>query len=162
MPNCVRLIDKPGLRDALTRRGFLRLGVAGSLGLGSAGCGTLLYPERIGQSSGPLDWKVVALDTLGLLLFFVPGVIAFAVDFVNGTIYLPEGQYGRAVPTPQDGKLIAIDVPQDELSHARVEQIVSKHAKQDVKLVAGEYRTRKLTRINEFWSTHNLLAKWKR
>ena len=31
------------------------------------------------------------LDAVGLLFFFVPGVIAFAVDFSNGTIYLPDG-----------------------------------------------------------------------
>jgi len=34
---------------------------------------------------------VVALDAIGLLFFFVPGVIAFAVDFVTGAIYLPGG-----------------------------------------------------------------------
>lgn len=29
------------------------------------------------------------MDGLGLLLFIVPGVIAYAVDFSNNTIYLP-------------------------------------------------------------------------
>jgi hypothetical protein len=54
------------------------------------GCGSIFYPERVGQPRiGPLDWKVVALDGLGLLLFFVPGVVAFVVDFYNGTIFLP-------------------------------------------------------------------------
>ncbi|NNL57519.1 MAG: polyribonucleotide nucleotidyltransferase [Pseudomonadales bacterium] len=57
-----------------------------------AACGTILYPERRGQAQGQLDTGVVILDALGLLLFFVPGVIAFAVDFANGTIYLPQGQ----------------------------------------------------------------------
>jgi hypothetical protein len=59
----------------------------------SISCGTILYPERIGQPRGPLDPKVVALDTAGLLLFFVPGAIAFGVDFYNGTIYLPPPEY---------------------------------------------------------------------
>ena len=53
------------------------------------GCGTLLYPERRGQMSGRLDAGVVILDALGLLFFIIPGIIAFAVDFGNGTIYLP-------------------------------------------------------------------------
>ena len=53
------------------------------------GCGTILYPERKGQKSGKLDPGVVILDGIGLLFFLVPGVIAFAVDFNNGTIYLP-------------------------------------------------------------------------
>jgi hypothetical protein len=68
------------------RREFL-VGVAG---LASGGCGSILHPERCGQPHGPhLDWKIVALDGLGLLLFFVPGVVAFVVDFCTGAIYLP-------------------------------------------------------------------------
>ena len=54
-------------------------------------CGTILYPERKGQLDGRLDVGVVVLNSLGLLLYFIPGVIAFAVDFSNGTIYLPGG-----------------------------------------------------------------------
>src|SRR5262249_47382389 len=54
-----------------------------------AGCGTILYPERRGQVGGRLDVGVVVLDAIGLLFFLIPGIIAFAVDFSNGTIYLP-------------------------------------------------------------------------
>lgn len=54
-------------------------------------CGTILYPERKGAKGGKLDTNVVILDAIGLLFFFVPGVIAFAVDFATGTIYLPGG-----------------------------------------------------------------------
>ena len=54
-----------------------------------SGCGTIFYPERRGQKSGHLDMGIVLLDGLGLLLFLIPGIIAFAVDFSNGTIYLP-------------------------------------------------------------------------
>lgn len=53
------------------------------------GCGTLMYPERKGQKDGRIDAGVAVLDGLGLLFFIIPGVIAFAVDFSNGTIYLP-------------------------------------------------------------------------
>src|SRR3989339_1610058 len=52
-------------------------------------CGTILYPERKGQRDGRLDIGVVLLDGIGLLFFIIPGVIAYAVDFSNGTIYLP-------------------------------------------------------------------------
>ncbi len=55
------------------------------------GCGYLLYPERRGQKSGELDVNIVALDAVCLLLFILPGVVAFAVDYTNGTIYLPKG-----------------------------------------------------------------------
>lgn len=54
-----------------------------------AGCGTLLHPERRGQRGGRLDAGIVVLDAIGLLFFIIPGIIAFAVDFSNGTIYLP-------------------------------------------------------------------------
>ncbi len=60
------------------------------------GCGTILYPERRGQSSvEKLDADIVILDAIGLLFFLVPGVIAFAVDFATGTIYLPRGQKSK-------------------------------------------------------------------
>lgn len=52
-------------------------------------CGTIMYPERKGQIDGKIDPTVAILDGIGLLLFLIPGVIAFAVDFSNGTIYLP-------------------------------------------------------------------------
>ena len=53
------------------------------------GCGTLLYRERIGQPRGRLDASVVLLDSIALVYFVVPGLIAFAVDFATGAIYLP-------------------------------------------------------------------------
>ena len=65
--------------------------VAGLLVTQLTACGTLLYPERRGQTNGQLDIGVVALDAIGLLFFFVPGVVAFGVDFVTGAIYLPGG-----------------------------------------------------------------------
>ena len=56
------------------------------------GCGLILYPERDGQpKGGRIDPAVAILDGIGLLFFLVPGLIAFAVDFATGTIYLPPG-----------------------------------------------------------------------
>lgn len=60
-----------------------------------AACGTILYPERRGQKSGHLDVGVVLLDGIGLFFFIIPGVIAYVVDFGNGTIYFPEGGLHR-------------------------------------------------------------------
>ena len=55
-----------------------------------AGCGTLLYPERRGQrGGGRIDGGVAVMDGVGLLLFIVPGLVAFIVDFSTGAIYLP-------------------------------------------------------------------------
>ncbi len=55
----------------------------------TASCGTILYPERKGQAAGKIDPAVAILNGVGTLLFFIPGIIAFAVDFNNGAIYLP-------------------------------------------------------------------------
>jgi len=53
-------------------------------------CGTLFYPERIGKHhSNQVDIKIAVADGIGLLFFIVPGLIAFAVDYNNGSIYLP-------------------------------------------------------------------------
>jgi hypothetical protein len=59
------------------------------------GCGTLLYPERRGQPSGKFDADIVILDAVGLFFFFVPGVVAFAVDLATGAIYLPQGEKSK-------------------------------------------------------------------
>ena len=81
------------------RRGELRK-IAGGLivavlVLQLLGCGTILYPERRSQSAGKLDTDIVLLDGVGLLFFLIPGVIAFAVDFATGAIYLPAGGSSR-------------------------------------------------------------------
>lgn len=60
-------------------------------------CGTILYPERRGQTSGRYDTDVVLLDAAGLLLFIIPGVIAFAVDIFTGAIYLPPGEKSKVM-----------------------------------------------------------------
>lgn len=65
--------------------------VAAALALPAAGCGTILYPERRGQTGGRVDTGVVVMDGLWCLVFLVPGVVAFIVDFGNGTIYDPGG-----------------------------------------------------------------------
>lgn len=54
-----------------------------------SGCGVLLYPERQGQTDGKIDPAVLILDGIGLFFYVIPGLVAFAVDFYQGTIYLP-------------------------------------------------------------------------
>jgi hypothetical protein len=142
----------------LSRRGFIRIGAASSFGL-VTGCGMVLHPERRNQApGGGLDWTVVALDTLGLLLFFIPGVIAFAVDFTTGAIYLPPSGYGDAGPPAGERPLVEVHVPKAELTSQRIEQVASKHAGRDVRLVAGQYLTAPLTKLADFWSTREKLA----
>ena len=58
-----------------------------------AACGTVFYPERRGQISGQIDSGVAILNGIGLLFYLV---IAFAVDFATGAIYLPDSRYSVA------------------------------------------------------------------
>ncbi len=68
-----------------------------------ASCGTLLYPERRGQKSGQVDVAVVLMDAIGLFFFIIPGVIAFAVDFSTGAIYLPSAsKHSKKDPKAQE------------------------------------------------------------
>ncbi len=75
--------------------------------LSITGCGVLLYPERQGQKSGRIDPAIAIFDGIGLLFFLVPGLVAFAVDFHQGTIYLPNTQ---ASIDSEPFELIAIKV----------------------------------------------------
>jgi uncharacterized protein YceK len=65
----------------------LSLALCTALGLQLGGCGTILYPERRGQTSGRVDAGVAVMDALWCLVFIIPGVVAFIVDFGNGAIY---------------------------------------------------------------------------
>lgn len=68
------------------------------LTLNFSGCGYLLHPERRGQTGGRIDPGIAVLDGLGLLLFVIPGVVAFVVDFSTGCIYRPSGWRGSLDP----------------------------------------------------------------
>ena len=135
----------------LSRRQFVSLILAQAGAGGAIGCGTILHPERRGQAAGPLDWKIVALDGIGLLLFFVPGVIAFAVDFSNGSIYLPESQYSRRSQPNGKDKLLTIKSPRGRLTVPDVETLVSQHSHQPIELKPGTYRTMELEHLDDFW-----------
>jgi len=58
----------------------------------NASCGTLLYPERQGQKGGKIDPSLAIMNGIGLLLFIIPGLVAFGVDFHTGAIYLPNSR----------------------------------------------------------------------
>lgn len=96
-----------------------------------SGCGTVLYPERKGQVSGRIDPAVAALNGVGLLFFFVPGVIAFAVDFSNGTIYLPPGQTAARDNANNEGLTISFEGRPDR---DQLEQLLRTEAGIDVAL----------------------------
>ena len=112
-------------------------------------CGTIMYPERNGQRPGQIDPLVAVLDGVGLLFFLLPGVIAFAVDFNNHSIYLPHGHTSGKGSAHQylrsqlDGKLdkasiekyvlaetgVAINLQQPDLVITRMDSVAELDAR---------------------------------
>lgn len=90
------------------------------------GCGYLLYPERRGQTKGKIDIGVAVLDGIGLLFFIVPGIIAFAVDFSSGTIYLPPGK--SSLNNSTTDKMTALKIPKNQFNVEGIEKIIKEHS----------------------------------
>ncbi len=119
----------------------------------SAGCGTILHPERKGQRAGRIDWKIAALDGLGLILFFVPGVIAFAVDFNNGTIYLPSDSTASA--TREDdlrNGLRSVSCGSSRPTYSDIERVLREESNVTVDLRESRVRHSPLSSIKDFWT----------
>lgn len=87
-------------------------------------CGTLLHPERNGQRAGRIDPAIAILNGVGILFYAVPGLVAFAVDFSNGTIYLP-GTGVAGQDREFKSRTVAVDGPldQDKIQAVIAEQL---------------------------------------
>ena len=141
----------------MQRRDFCCL-FAGATAGPFAGFGTLFYNERCGQPhSSHIDWKIAALDGLGLLLFFVPGVIAFVVDFSTGAIYLPMDDYYPAYGVnaqkgfrPSADRLRRVAVARDNLRHQQIEQIVAQHIGRPISIAGSQTRVSPLRGLDQF------------
>lgn len=105
-----------------------------------AGCGTLMYPERRGQRAGRIDVGVAVLDGIGLLFFIIPGIIAYAVDFSNGTIYLPGTSWGSL--DLKDIKEVKFDPK--HYTNATIEKIIKEETGYTLKLNQGNMKVSKL------------------
>lgn len=63
----------------------------------AAGCGSILYPQRLREEpSNKLDAPVLLMDCLWLFVFIVPGVVALTVDFANRTVYYSKDELRSA------------------------------------------------------------------
>lgn len=128
----------------LRYRDILILGVCLFFSVQVIACGTLLYPERRGQTKGEIDVSIAVMDGIGLLFFIIPGVIAYAVDFSSGAIYLPaddtnkkkmkrmeKGLFGKI---QEDGQWKVITVDPRKLNSATIEAIVKVHTGKTLRL----------------------------
>jgi hypothetical protein len=125
------------MSQTLAARKPIRLGLALCLLVAmclQTACGTLIYPERRGQTSGKIDPGIAILDGLGLLLFVVPGLIAFAIDFSTGAIYLPPDE----ASAESEGQVVHVNP--DQLTRSRIQQVVKKHTGRDIDLSDEDMR----------------------
>ena len=92
------------------------------VGLGGAaltGCAAILHPERQGNPPGPVAVGPLILDILWFIPGLVPGIIAIAVDFGSGAIYLPR-RHGAGPRAPRrlaiaPGERITVRAPSPEV-----------------------------------------------
>lgn len=157
----------------MKRREFLSqaLGLAGcGVAASLSGCGTIFHHERIHEPhSREIDWKIAAMDGLGLALFFVPGVVAFVVDFSTGAIYLPpDGSSGYAAAelknTPASGPPSVVigesgvplatwdrvDVPPIELQPQRIEAVVNERMNRTFSMRESQLRVSELANLSHY------------
>ena len=105
-------------------------------------CGTIMYPERRGLTRDPaqMDVRVVVMDGVLLLFFVLPGVIAYAVDFSTGCIYLPPGQIMRNMDGLNPADRQVIRVAPEELNSDMLPGIVEQHTGVSIAARAGDMR----------------------
>jgi hypothetical protein len=139
----------------MLRRPFVKrlcaVALCAAVAVNSSSCGTILHPDRVGQPRcGRIDPGVAILDGIGLLLFFFPGAIAFAVDFYTGAIFLPP----YACQKPVDGELVdglhVIYVDPEEMTPERIEREIQRHTGQSIRFTPGDYEVARLKNIGDF------------
>ena len=123
-------------------------------------CGFVLYPERRGQTHGRIDPAIAVLDGVGLLLFLVPGIVAFAVDFSTGTIYMPSSKRASNTSTEIE-EVRVIRLNPNEMTLSKIEGAVSRQIDYPLNLEQEKVRVvewdrtknieAELIKIAEFW-----------
>jgi hypothetical protein len=108
--------------------------VLGAFVIQIAGCGTIFYPERRGQTvHGGIDIVVAVTDSLWFIAFIIPGFIAWGIDLYTGALYMPPGQT-RLTSQPNNPDMVVVKVNPKQLDQKMIEQIVSKHVGQNINL----------------------------
>ncbi|MEM9233736.1 MAG: hypothetical protein AAGA69_05800 [Pseudomonadota bacterium] len=129
----------------ISRRTLFKGFLIGSAAVPLSGCGTLLYPERRGQTGGKIDPGVAVLNGVGLLLFVIPGLIAFAVDFSTGAIYLP-GTRAELEEGKSDLKVVSFD---EQLNDEEMDRLWAAHYDQERPFRNAELTSRPISRLSE-------------
>jgi hypothetical protein len=62
-----------------------------ALFFGLSSCGTIFKYQDIGvKRSAKIDYDILFLDSLGLFIFLVPGLVALGFDYATGTLFISE------------------------------------------------------------------------
>lgn len=93
-------------------------------------CARIIHPERVGNNSGVIDVGPLVIDILLFIPGLIPGLIAIAVDFGSGAIYVQNdtalGEDGRrfALETSPSGQheIVLLDADGVVLARGLVEQ----------------------------------------
>jgi hypothetical protein len=120
------------------------------------GCGTLIYPERRGQTTGNIDPGIAILDGIGLVFFIVPGLVAFAIDFTTGAIYLP-AKRNKSASKGSEGIRVVYTNP-DDLSQQKVEEILAEQMGHSVYLNRDDLIVSELSRPQDFMEKYDKLV----
>ena len=121
--------------------------ISAGLVLQLTACGTLLHPERKGQTGGRIDPAIAIMDGIGLLFFVIPGLAAFAVDFYTGAIYLPGGR--RAQLNDEELRQVA---PEGELDKAALGELLEAKGLIDAPIQAQQLEITSLDSLDEAYA----------
>jgi hypothetical protein len=148
-------MQSQGRGQAVTTRREIIAGLSIATTTLLTSCGTIIYPDRVNQESrGSLDPAIIILDGIGLFFFLVPGVIAFAVDFATGAIFIPEGKE----PGDKERTIfndLSVIHSEGKLNQWDVEHIVSGYAGVDIDLTHDDIQVVQLDHLNQFWMAHS-------
>jgi flagellar basal body-associated protein FliL len=91
-------------------RRFQMIALVAAVGIFSASvsCGYFLYPKRRGNKGGGLHTPTLVMDLLWLLPGIIPGVVALAVDFSTGAIYLGKGGKAQLQNVDRKTKIVVV------------------------------------------------------
>ena len=91
-----------------------------------SGCGTLFFSERMGKKmSTQIDRRVFAGNCILCVAGIIPGVVAFVLDYDNGTIYYTEAELIPDDFMDYKGSFRMKQLPGKELDHVRAAGVLS-------------------------------------
>lgn len=122
--------------NKITKNHITKVFLVALLSFQVASCGTILYPERRNQAAGRIDVGVALMDGAWLLVGLLPGIIAFAVDFTTGAIYVPGSKSGQL----DYDHIRTVRFDPATTTREQIEEIICKETDHDIKFSDGRIK----------------------